>query len=62
MTINYITKQEIQKTIMFFLTGGQTNKDVIYEKIVYSFNFIILNKVKKKSDLANFNVVTWYWS
>jgi len=37
MTINYITKQEIQKTIMFFLTGGLTNKEKIYEKIVHDF-------------------------
>ena len=37
MTINYITKQEIQKTIMFFLTDGLTNKEKIYEKIVHDF-------------------------
>ena len=37
MTIDYTTKREIQKTIMFFLTGGQTNKEVIYEKIVHDF-------------------------
>lgn len=37
MTIDYITKREIQKTIMFFLRGGQTNKEVIYEKIVRDF-------------------------
>ncbi len=37
MTINYITKQEIQKTIMFFLTGGLANKEKIYEKIVHDF-------------------------
>jgi len=37
MTINYITKQEIEKTIMFFLTGEQTNKEEIYEKIVHDF-------------------------
>ena len=37
MTIDYITKREIQKTIMFFLRGGQTNKEVIYERIVHDF-------------------------
>jgi len=37
MTIDYTTKREIQKTIMFFLRGGQTNKEVIYERIVRDF-------------------------
>ena len=37
MTIDYTTKREIQKTIMFFLRVGQTNKEVIYERIVRDF-------------------------
>jgi hypothetical protein len=55
MTIDYITKREIQKTIMFFLTGGQTNKEVIYEKIVHDFKVskteVIAIAVEMKDDL-----------
>ena len=55
MTIDYTTKREIQKTIMFFLTGGQTNKEVIYEKIVHDFKVskteVIDIAVKMKEDL-----------
>jgi hypothetical protein len=55
MTIDYTTKREIQKTIMFFLTGGQTNKEVIYEKIVHDFKVskteVIAIAVEMKDDL-----------
>jgi len=55
MTIDYTTKREIQKTIMFFLTGGQTNKEVIYEKIVHDFKVskteVIAIAAEMKDDL-----------
>ena len=55
MTIDYITKREIQKTIMFFVRGGQTNKEVIYEKIVHDFKVskteVIDIAVKMQEDL-----------
>ena len=55
MTIDYTTKREIQKTIMFFLRGGQTNKEVIYEKIVHDFKVsktgVIAIAAEMKDDL-----------
>jgi len=55
MTIDYTTKREIQKTIMFFLRGGQTNKEVIYERIVRDFKVskteVIAIAAEMKDDL-----------
>ncbi len=37
MQIDNITKQEIKKTIWFFLEGGITDKELIYSNIVNDF-------------------------